>query len=221
MNGALARDMLGDLEAVLDQVPVIPVLVIDNADDAVPVARALAAGGIPIAEVTLRTPAAPDAIAAIAENVPEVLVGAGTVLSGDQVDTARSAGAQFVVSPGLSEAVVTACEVAAIPLIPGVATASEVQRAWNLGIRTLKFFPAVQAGGTATISALASVFRKVRFVPTGGVTAENLTEFLKLASVVACGGSWLAPANIVNAGDYAAITRRAEEALAIAAAVEA
>jgi len=220
MNGAVARDMLGELEAVLDQVPVIPVLVIDNADDAVPVARALAAGGIPIAEVTLRTPAAPDAIAAIAKHVPEVLVGAGTVLSGDQVAIAKSSGAQFVVSPGLSEAVVSACEVAAIPLIPGVATASEVQRAWNLGIRTLKFFPAMQAGGTATIKALASVFRQVRFVPTGGVTAENLTEFLSLPSVVACGGSWLAPAKLVNAGDYDAITRLAEEALKIAAAEE-
>lgn len=216
MNSPLARDMLGELEAVLNQVPVIPVLVIDNADDAVPVARALAAGGLPIAEVTLRTPAATDAIAAIAEQVPEVLVGAGTVLSGDQVAVAKSAGAQFVVSPGLSQSVISACEIAAIPCIPGVVTASEVQRAWNLGIRTLKFFPAIQAGGPAAIKALASVFRKVRFIPTGGVTAENLSDFLALPSVVACGGSWLAPANIVAAGDFDAVENRAREALVIA-----
>lgn len=217
MSGAMTRDMLGELEAAIDRVPVIPVLVIDRADGAVPVARALAAGGIPIAEVTLRTPAAPDAIAAIAENVPEVLVGAGTVLSGPQVATAKSAGAQFVVSPGLSEAVVTACEIAALPLIPGVATASEVQRAWNLGIRTLKFFPAVQSGGTDTIKALSSVFRSVKFVPTGGITADNLRDYLAIPSVVACGGSWLAPTRLVEAADFDTVTNRAKEALAIAA----
>ena len=217
MSGVMARDSLGDLDEILNRVPVIPVLVIDNADDAVPVARALAAGGLPIAEVTLRTRAAPDAIAAIASEVPEVHVGAGTVLDGEQVSIAKSAGAQFVVSPGLSESVVTACEVAAMPLIPGVATASEIQRAWNLGLRTLKFFPAAQAGGPGTLSALASVFRQVRFVPTGGITADNLREYLALPSVVACGGSWLAPANLVEAGDFDAITQRAKEAAALVA----
>ena len=217
MSGAIARDMLGELEAVLEKVPVIPVLVIDDAEDAVPVARALAAGGLPIAEVTLRTPAASDAIAAIAEQVPEVLVGAGTVLNGDQVSIAKSAGAQFVVSPGLSESVVVACEIAELPCIPGVATASEVQRAWNLGIRTLKFFPAVQSGGIATIKALASVFRKVKFIPTGGITADNLHDFLALPSVVACGGSWLAPATVVADGDFDEVSNRARAAVAIAA----
>ena len=217
MSGAHARDMLGELESVLDRVPVIPVLVIDKAEDAIPVARALADGGLPIAEVTLRTAAASDAIAAIAEGVPEVLIGAGTVLSGEQVSVAKSAGAQFVVSPGLSTAVVSACEAAEIPCIPGVVTATEVQRAWNLGIRTLKFFPAVQAGGPATIKALASAFRQVKFVPTGGITADNLRDYLSLPSVVACGGSWLAPAQVVKAGDFDTITDRAKEALAIAA----
>ena len=211
----MARDMLGELEAVLDRVPVIPVLVIDDAKDAVPVARALAAGGLPIAEVTLRTAAASDAIAAIAEQVPEVLVGAGTVLNGDQVDIASAAGAQFIVSPGLSESVVSACEIAGLPCVPGVVTASEVQRAWNLGIRTLKFFPAMQAGGPSTIKALSSVFRQVSFIPTGGVTADNLSDFLALPSVVACGGSWLAPASLVKAGNFEAVEQRAREACAI------
>jgi 2-dehydro-3-deoxyphosphogluconate aldolase/(4S)-4-hydroxy-2-oxoglutarate aldolase len=164
----------------------------------------------------MRTPAASDAITAIAEQVPEVLVGAGTVLNEEHVHAAKSAGAQFVVSPGLSESVVRACEVGEIPCIPGVATASEVQRAWNLGLRTLKFFPAVQAGGPATIKALSSVFRKVRFIPTGGVTADNLSDFLALPSVIACGGSWLAPAKIVEASDFDAVENRAREALAIA-----
>ena len=216
MSSAVARDMLGELEAALDKVPVIPVLVIDDAADAVPIARALAAGGLPIAEVTLRTPAAPDAIAAIAEQVPEGLVGAGTVLNGEQVDIAKSAGATFIVSPGLSESVINASEIAGIPSIPGVATASEVQRAWNLGLRTLKFFPAVQAGGPAMIKALASAFRQVRFIPTGGITADNLSDFLALAPVIACGGSWLAPAKIVETGDFATVENRAREALAIA-----
>ena len=215
MKGAESRDMLGDLEAVLQQVPVVPVLVIEKAEHAVPVARALAEGGLPIAEVTLRTAAAPDAIAAIAAEVPEVLVGAGTVLSANQVGIAKSAGAAFIVSPGLSQEVVMACEEEAVPLIPGVATASEVQRAWNLGIRTLKFFPAVQAGGPATIKALASVFRDVRFVPTGGVTAANLRDYLALPAVLACGGSWLAPARALDSGDFDAVTRRAREAVAI------
>lgn len=216
MSSAIARDMLGELEETLAKVPVIPVLVIEDAESAVPVARALADGGLPIAEVTLRTDAATDAIAAIAEHAPDVLVGAGTVLDGGQVDIAKAAGARFVVSPGLSESVVTACEMGGIPCIPGVMTASEVQRAWNLGISTLKFFPAVQAGGTATIKALASAFRAVKFVPTGGITADNLGDYLALPSVVACGGSWLAPATTVAAGDFAAITRRAEAALAVA-----
>ena len=129
---------------------------------------------------------------------------------------AKSAGARFVVSPGLSDSVVKACEVAEMPCIPGVATASEVQRAWNLGLRTLKFFPAVQAGGTATLKALASVFRQVRFIPTGGITADNLSDFLAVPAVIACGGSWLAPAKLVQSGDFETIENRAREALAIA-----
>ncbi len=207
----------GDLERVLAQVPVIPVLVIDRIDDAIPVARALADGGLPIAEVTLRTDAALPAIEAISTHVPEVLVGAGTVLSGEHVKAAKAAGAKYIVSPGLSSEVVSACEAAGLPVTPGVATASEVQEAWNLGLRTVKFFPASLAGGPKAIKALGSVFRDMRFIPTGGVTAENLREYFDLPSVIACGGSWLAPAALVEAGDFDAITQRAKEACHIAA----
>lgn len=204
------------MKSLFENVPVVPVVVIDEVDKAVPVARALVAGGLPIIEVTMRTAAAPAAIAAIAAEVPDAYVGAGTVLSAEQAHTIVAAGARFIVSPGLHEDVVAAARELGVPIIPGVATATETQQAWNMGLRELKFFPAEQAGGVAMIKALASVFRDVSFMPTGGVSAANLKDYLALPFVLACGGSWLTPAAAIAAGDYDQITVLAREALAIA-----
>jgi len=194
----------------------VPVVVIDDADKAVRVAEALVAGGLPIIEVTMRTAAAADAIAAIAKQVPDAFVGAGTVLSGDHARAIVAAGAKFIVSPGLHADVVTAAEDLSVPIIPGIATATEAQQAWNMGLRVLKFFPAEQAGGVSMIKALASVFRDVVFMPTGGVSAANLKDYLELPAVLACGGSWLTPAKAIADGDFDRITTLASEALAIA-----
>lgn len=204
------------MKSLLERIPVVPVVVIDDADKAVPVAQALVAGGLPIIEVTMRTAAAADAIAAIAAEVPDAHVGAGTVLSSEHANTIVAAGAKFIVSPGLHEGVVSTAQDLSIPIIPGVATATEAQRAWNMGLRILKFFPAGQAGGPAMIRALASVFRDVMFMPTGGVTPSNLKDYLSLPAVLACGGSWLTPAKAIADGDYDQITTLASEALAIA-----
>jgi len=204
------------MKSLFENVPVIPVVVIDEVDRAVPVAKALVAGGLPIIEVTMRTAAASAAIAAIAAEVPDAHVGAGTVLSAEQAHTIVAAGARFIVSPGLHEDVVAAARELAVPIIPGVATATETQRAWNMGLRELKFFPAEQAGGLAMIKALSSVFRDVSFMPTGGVSSANLKDYLAHPFVLACGGSWLTPAAAIAAGDYDQITVLAREALAIA-----
>lgn len=200
----------------LEKVPVVPVVVIDDADKAVPVAQALVAGGLPIIEVTMRTAAAPDAIAAIAEHVPQAIIGAGTVLSAEQARSIVAAGAKFIVSPGLHDAVVAAANDLNVPIIPGVATATELQQAWNMGLRILKFFPAGQAGGLPMIKALASVFRDVVFMPTGGVSPSNLKDYLASPAVLACGGSWLTPSDAIADGDYDRIKTLASEALAIA-----
>ncbi|MDX1562809.1 MAG: bifunctional 4-hydroxy-2-oxoglutarate aldolase/2-dehydro-3-deoxy-phosphogluconate aldolase [Gammaproteobacteria bacterium] len=201
---------------MLRRTPVVPVVVIDDAEKAVPVANALVAGGLPIIEVTMRTDTAADSIAAIRSDVPEAFVGAGTVLSADHAQAIVAAGAQFIVSPGLDTGVVAAAARLEVPVIPGIATPTEAQRAWNLGLRDLKFFPAASAGGLPMLEALAAVFRDIRFVPTGGISAANLSDYLALPSVSACGGSWLTPADAIVSGDYARITRLAAEAVAIA-----
>lgn len=204
------------MKSKLENTPVVPVVVIDDANKAVPVAKALVAGGLPIIEVTMRTAAAPEAIAAIAEQVPDAFVGAGTVLSADHAKTIVAAGAKFIVSPGLHDEVVAAARELSVPIIPGVATATEAQQAWNMGLKILKFFPAAQAGGIPMIKALASVFRDVEFMPTGGVSASNLKDYLAVPAVLACGGSWLTPASAIADGDYDQITVLASEALALA-----
>jgi 2-dehydro-3-deoxyphosphogluconate aldolase/(4S)-4-hydroxy-2-oxoglutarate aldolase len=209
------------MKSILENIPVVPVVVIDDADKAVAVARALVAGGLPVIEVTMRTSAAPAAIAAIAAEVPEAHVGAGTVLSAEQARSIVAAGARFIVSPGLHEDVVATANELGVPIIPGVATATEALQAWNLGLRELKFFPAEQAGGVAMIKSLSSVFRDVTFMPTGGVSTANLKDYLALPSVLACGGSWLTPAAAIAAGDYDQITKLAREALAVAREVRA
>ena len=196
--------------------PVVPVVVIEDAEKAVPVARALVAGGLPVIEITLRTATAIDAIRAIVAEVPEAIVGAGTVLSAEHADNAVAAGARFIVSPGLHEPVVAAASRLGVPIFPGVSTATEAQQAWNLGLRVLKFFPAGLSGGVPMLKAFAAVFGDLSFMPTGGVSAKNLHEYLALPSVIACGGSWLTPAAAIEAGDYEQITALACEALQIA-----
>jgi len=204
------------VKAQLEKHPVIPVVVLEDAAKAVPVARALVAGGLPIIEVTMRTQAAAHAISAIAAEVPDALVGAGTVLSAEHARTIVGAGAKFIVSPGVHDDVVAAANELAVPVIPGVATATEALYAWNLCLRVLKFFPAGQAGGVGMIKALAAVFRDVQFMPTGGVSAGNLGDYLEVPAVLACGGSWLTPADAIESGDFDRITALAAEAVAIA-----
>lgn len=191
-------------------------VVLESADAAVPLAQALCEGGLSIIEVTLRTAAGLEAISRIAAQVPEATIGAGTVLSGEKVTQAMDAGAQFIVSPGCQPAVIEQSLKVGCPVYPGVATATEAQAAWNMGLRTLKFFPAGLAGGPAMLKALGSVFRDVSFMPTGGVSAANLAEYLALPSVIACGGSWLSPASAIQSGDYQSITDLAAEAAQIA-----
>jgi len=208
--------MAHSLTARLDRAPVVPLVQADKPEAAVASARALLAGGLGVIEVVLRTDRALVCLQQVVDSVPGAIVGAGTVLNADQARAAIDAGAAFIVSPGLDEAVVHVAQAADLPVFPGIATATELQRAWNLGLDTVKFFPASLAGGTAMLKALAAVFRGVRFMPTGGVSAANLAEYLAVPAVFACGGSWLTPAAEIKAGNYAAITLLAQEALAIA-----
>ena len=195
--------------------PVIPVIVLDRVGDAVPLARALVAGGVRVLEVTLRTPAALACIEAIARAVPEAIVGAGTLRSAADARAARDAGSAFGVSPGYTVALGAACRDIGLPLLPGVATASEVMAAQADGIDFLKFFPATAAGGLPMLKALAGPFPDVVFCPTGGITPESAPQFLALPNVKVCGGSWLTPAAVVAAGDWDRITRLAREAAAL------
>jgi 2-dehydro-3-deoxyphosphogluconate aldolase/(4S)-4-hydroxy-2-oxoglutarate aldolase len=194
---------------------IVPVVVLDDVADAGPLADALVAGGLPVAEVTFRTAAAPDAIRAMADR-GDVLVGAGTVVSAEQVDRAVAAGARYVVSPGTSRAVVERAGEHGIPVVPGAVTATEVQAALELGVRTVKFFPAGTSGGTPAITALSAPFGDVRFVPTGGVGPANLHEYLALPSVAAVGGSWMVPRDRIRAGDLDGVRALVADAVALA-----
>ena len=195
--------------------PVIPVIVLQQVTDAVPLARALVAGGVRVLEVTLRTPAALEGMRAIVRDVPEAIVGAGTLRTAADVAAAREAGCVFGVSPGFTAEMAAACREHGLPLLPGVATASEVMAANAAGLHFLKFFPATAAGGVNMLKALAGPFPDVAFCPTGGITPETAPQFLALPNVKVCGGSWLTPADAVKAGDWARITRLAAEAQAL------
>lgn len=201
-----------DLERLMRAAPVIPVLVIERAEHAVPIARALVAGGLPVLEVTLRTPAALDAIRAM-KSVEGAIVGAGTVLRPDLLEQAIAAGAEFAVSPGLTDGLGEAAADSPIPLLPGVATASEVMRALDYGFSQLKFFPAVAAGGLPALRGLGAVFGGVTFCPTGGITQDNAPEWLALPSVACVGGTWLVPTGAEP--DLAAIEARARAAASL------
>lgn len=196
---------------------VIPVVVADAVDQVRPLASALKRGGLPVAEVTLRTEVSVRVLRALAAD-GELLVGAGTVIRPEQVDLARDAGARFVVTPGFSPRVVERCRELAMPVIPGVSTASEVIAALDHGCELLKFFPAEASGGAATIRALAGPFPHVRFIPTGGVSAANAPVYLRLPTVAAVGGSWMVARTLLRDGDFASVSRLAQEAVLAAAA---
>jgi 2-dehydro-3-deoxyphosphogluconate aldolase/(4S)-4-hydroxy-2-oxoglutarate aldolase len=205
------------LEFILRLAPVVAVVTIEDANAAVPMARALLEGGIHAIEVTLRTPAALDAIRAIAGESPQAAVGAGTVLSAADLDAAAAAGAKFAVSPGASPALLDAAEKSPLPWLPGAATASEAMTLAERGYTLQKFFPAQPAGGVEYLRALAGPLPQIRFCPTGGVSAQNAPEYLRLPNVVCVGGSWLTPARLVQAADWTAITALARAAQALRA----
>ena len=197
--------------------PVIPVIVLHRVAHAVPLARALLAGGVRVLEVTLRTDVALSCIEAIVREVPEAIVGAGTIRNAADVRAAASVGCRFGVSPGYTPAVATACKKANLPLLPGVATASEVMAAQDDGIDFLKFFPATAAGGIPMLKALGGPFPEVMFCPTGGITPETALQFLALPNVKMCGGSWLTPQDAIDSGDWDRITQLAQAASALRA----
>lgn len=200
------------LDAVLDH-RLVPVLVVRNVERAAGLAEALVEGGLPVAEVTMRTPSALEVVLRMAAT-PGLLVGAGTVLTPGQVDDAVTAGAKFIVSPGFDEGVVRRAQQHGVPVLPGVATPSEVMAAYALGVRVMKFFPAGLSGGPKMVRALGSVFGDVSFVPTGGVSLDNLDEYLALPQVAAVGGTWIAPPDVVDAGDFDRVRAACREAVA-------
>ncbi|MFF7788899.1 bifunctional 4-hydroxy-2-oxoglutarate aldolase/2-dehydro-3-deoxy-phosphogluconate aldolase [Streptomyces sp. NPDC007991] len=203
--------------SVLDLAPVVPVVVIDDAGDAVPLARALVAGGLPAIEVTLRTPAAPEAIRRIAGQVPEAVVGAGTVISPEQVADTVAAGARFLVSPGWTDALLEAMRGSGVPFLPGVSTTSEVVALLERGVREMKFFPAEAAGGTAYLKSLAGPLPQARFCPTGGIGPASAPDYLALPNVACVGGSWMLPRDAVAARDWGRVEALAREAAALSA----
>ena len=200
---------------VMQDSPVIPVIVLKDVAHAVPMARALLAGGVRMLEVTLRTPQALACIEAIARDVPDAVVGAGTVRSRADAQAAANAGARFAVSPGYTSAVGQACRDAKLALLPGVASGSEIMMACEDGFTELKFFPAMQAGGVSMLKAWGGPFFDVKFCPTGGITLQNAPDFLALDNVVCVGGSWLVPANVAETGDWGRVTRLAMETQAL------
>jgi 2-dehydro-3-deoxyphosphogluconate aldolase/(4S)-4-hydroxy-2-oxoglutarate aldolase len=197
----------------IGMIGIIPVIKIDNAEQAVPLARALASGGIPCAEITFRTSAAQEAIRNISAEIPELLLGAGTVLSVEQAGRAFSAGAQFIVSPGFNPALVAYCLEQGIPVIPGCSCPTDIERALEFGLDTVKFFPAEQAGGLDYIKAVSAPYPNVRFIPTGGINAQNISRYIACDRVLACGGSWMAGSELIKAGDFEKISALSREAV--------
>ncbi|HEY5714778.1 MAG TPA: bifunctional 4-hydroxy-2-oxoglutarate aldolase/2-dehydro-3-deoxy-phosphogluconate aldolase [Psychromonas sp.] len=199
--------------------PIVPVMVINNVADAVPMAKALAAGGITVFEVTLRTAAALEAIRAIAAAMPEAMIGAGTVINTQQYDAAVAAGAKFVISPGYSKTLLEHAAKGSAPLIPGVATPSEIITALELGYDHLKFFPAEANGGAAALKAIAGPLPQVRFCPTGGVSPGNVADYMALNCVATVGGSWMIPNDAIASGDWAKVTELAKQAVSLIASL--
>lgn len=204
-----------DINAKIESLKLVPVVVLEDAKDALPLAKALIDGGLPVAEVTFRTAAAADSIRAISEAYPEMLVGAGTVTNLEQAKTAVAASAKFLVTPGFSDEVTRYAVENDIPIFPGTCTPTEVMRAMSYGLKVVKFFPASQYGGLNTIKALAGPFPAMRFMPTGGINAGNVKEYLANKHIIACGGSWMVKSDLIAAGKFDEIKRLTQEAVAL------
>lgn len=198
---------------------VVPVVVLEDAKDALPLAKALTGGGLPCAEVTFRTEAAEESIRIMSREYPDMLVGAGTVLTVEQVDRAVAAGAKFIVSPGFDPEIVDYCLEKDIPVFPGCITPSEVAQAVKRGLKVLKFFPAEQAGGVAMIKAMAAPYTMVKFMPTGGISAKNLKDYLSCDKIICCGGSWMVKGELVKNGEFERIRELTKEAVELAASI--
>jgi 2-dehydro-3-deoxyphosphogluconate aldolase / (4S)-4-hydroxy-2-oxoglutarate aldolase len=206
---------MADASGVLSVSPVIPVVTIDDPQDAVPLAQALVAGGVKIIELTLRTDSALTSLKLIAEEVPDILVGAGTILTPGQADAAMQAGAKFLVSPGVTPALLTSLLALDVPVVPGVATVGEVMAVLEAGLDAMKFFPAGPAGGPSYLAAIGAPIPQVQFCPTGGISLATAPDYLKLPNVSCVGGSWLTPATAVDAKDWGRITALAAEVAAL------
>lgn len=210
----------GPMNAVLEKIQklgIVPVVVLNHVEDAEPLAKALCEGGLPVAEVTFRTDAAEESIRVMKQKFPQMLVGAGTVLTTEQVDRAVGAGAEFIVSPGLNPTVVEYCIKKDIPVAPGCSCPSDMERALELGLEVVKFFPAEAAGGLKAIKAMAAPYVNLKFMPTGGINAKNINEYLAFPKIIACGGSWMVKGDLVKAGKFDEIKAMTEEAVKLVA----
>lgn len=211
--------MMKTLEERFYDYAVVPVVVLNDADDAVPLADALIKGGLPCAEVTFRTDAAEESIRRICESFPDMLVGAGTVLTTEQVERAHKAGAKFIVSPGFDPEIIDCCISIGLPVLPGCITPSEIAQAVKRGLKVVKFFPAEQSGGVAMIKAMAAPYSMVKFMPTGGISTKNLADYLSCDKILCCGGSWMVKEDLIRSGAFDKITDMTREATALAKSI--
>ena len=209
----MANKLMEEMKEKIHAMKIVPVVKLNDAKDAVPLAKALVEGGIPCAEVTFRTDAAEESIRIMTEAYPEMVVGAGTVLTTEQVDRAVAAGAKFIVTPGLDPVIVKYCLEKEIPVTPGIVTPSELAQAYTLGLRLVKFFPAEPSGGLPMIKALAAPYNMMQFMPTGGISAATLPDYLRYEKIFACGGSWMVKGDLIKAGDFERITALTKEAV--------
>ena len=207
------------IEERFEDFGVVPVVVLDDVKDALPLAKALTEGGLPCAEVTFRTEAAEESIKVMAEAYPDMVVGAGTILTIEQVDAAVKAGAKFIVSPGFDPEIVDYCLEKEIPIFPGCVTPSEVAQAVKRGLKVVKFFPAEPAGGVAMIKAMAAPYHQLRFMPTGGIGTQNLKDYLEFNKIICCGGSWMVKADLIKNGEFDKICKLTKEAKALAKSI--
>ena len=213
------ESMMKTLEERFYDYAVVPVVVLNDADDAVPLADALIKGGLPCAEVTFRTDAAEESIRRICESFPDMLVGAGTVLTTEQVERAHKAGAKFIVSPGFDPEIIDCCISIGLPVLPGCITPSEIAQAVKRGLKVVKFFPAEQSGGVAMIKAMAAPYSMVKFMPTGGISTKNLADYLSCDKILCCGGSWWVKEDLIKSGSFDKITDMTREATALARSI--
>lgn len=213
------ESMMKTLEERFYDYAVVPVVVLNDADDAVPLADALIKGGLPCAEVTFRTDAAEESIRRICESFPDMLVGAGTVLTTEQVERAHKAGAKFIVSPRFDPEIIDCCISIGLPVLPGCITPSEIAQAVKRGLKVVKFFPAEQSGGVAMIKAMAAPYSMVKFMPTGGISTKNLADYLSCDKILCCGGSWMVKEDLIRSGSFDKITDMTREATALARSI--